>query len=132
MTDKELADRLDALDHDLRRAHQSLAGSQDELARRLDVIDMNGYAAILKHFAGWLNEHPDFLRREAAEESRRLQQEMAFRWISDSLHLRVLRRPMLWMLSAVLAGFLLAFGSDLYRLRPGFLSWMYNLVQGRT
>src|SRR2546429_8001246 len=132
MTEKELGDRLDALDAEMRRAHRELAYSQEELNQRLDGIDMNGYAAILKNFGGWLTEHPDFLRREAAEESRRLQREMAVRWISSSLHLPTLRRPLLWMLSAILAGFLLAFGTDLYSLRPGFVSWVHHLAAGRT
>lgn len=118
MTTEELSEKMDHFMTEVRDMVTSVQENHVSLLYRLNSLDLNGSAEVLKKFGVWLREHPDFMIREAETQTRREERERAMRWISTALRLREVRRVSLWVLTAIFAGFLLAFGTDLYNLKP--------------
>jgi len=117
MTNDELAERI-----------ETIRSSIDVLNDRINRIDLNGTAQILRDFGYWLKDHPDFMIREAQALNRQADREQALRWISVTLHLKEIRRIVMWIGTAIFAGFLLALGNDMYGWRSLISGLIHHLV----
>jgi hypothetical protein len=113
MTIDELDKKIQDFMEEMRNSQNAISASQLNLAQRLDTLDLNGAAPHLKVFGYFLRDHPDFMQREAESETKRVQQEIALNWIAEKLHLNDFRKKLTWVMTAILTGILLTFGSNL-------------------
>ncbi|SRR5258708_1103816 len=113
MTIDELNQKIQDLLDEMRDNHKSISASQFTLTQRLDSLDLNGAASDLRNFGYFLRDHPDFMKREAESESKRVQKEVAMKWIAETFHLTDMRKKAAWALTALLTGILLTFGNSI-------------------
>lgn len=115
---EELDKKIQEFTEEMREFNKTISTNQLALVHRIDTLDLNGTAAHLRMFGNFLKEHPDFMQREAAQESKRVRQEIAFEWIAETFHLTNFGGKLKWIGTAILTGVLLQFGSQLV----GFIS----------
>ena len=109
----ELDKKIQDFMNEMRQSHNAIASNQLSLAKRLDTLDLNGAATYLRDFGYFLKDHPDFMKREAESETKRVREEIAKAWLIESLHLTNFGSKLRWVITALLMGALLAFGSTL-------------------
>lgn len=116
MTIEELAEKVEIFITESRANHASLLQSQQKLNQRLNTIDLNGAAAHLRDFGYFLAEHPDFMKREAKNESQRVRRQIALEWIAEVFHLKDFRKKLAWVGSLIIGSALLSFGTSLVQI----------------
>lgn len=113
MNIEELDNKIQIFIDEMRESYKVISTNQLMLSQRLDSLDLNGSAVHLREFGVFLKDHPDFMKREATQESKRVQQEIAVSWLKDKFHLNNLGNKVKWVGTALLTGVLLTFGSYL-------------------
>lgn len=113
MTIEELAEKVEEFITESRANNASLLKSQQLLGQRLDTLDLNGAATHLRTFGYFLAEHPDFMKREAKNESERIRRQIALEWIAEIFHLKDFRKKLAWIGTVIIGSALLSFGTSL-------------------
>jgi len=109
----ELDNKIQKFIDEMRTHNNTIAANQLSLTQRLDTLDLNGASPYLRDFGYFLRDHPDFMKREAEQESRRYRQDVAVTFLLETLQLTNIGNKLKWVGTATLTGVLLAFGSYL-------------------
>lgn len=110
---EELDKKIQSFVNEMRDSQNAISSNQLALSRRMDSLDLNGTAAHLREFGRFLAANPDFMKREANRESERVREQIAKQWIAETFHLTNFGSKARWMVTALLTGVLLAFGTTL-------------------